>query len=145
MQLQVVAPVPLLPQSPTELVAAMVEQEECAASRPTLVTALPAQVVGPAVAPTKHKMPSVRMPCCPQFWVKGKIFKRESIAGDAMLRRLLEETAGEKLPEVQSVLCAASYHVSRKEIKNYRERMALQAMMEAPEVEPEELLLAMAE
>jgi hypothetical protein len=32
------------------------------------------------------------------------------------------------------------YRKSLVEIKNYREQMALQAMMEAPEVEPEELL-----
>ena len=67
-----------------------------------------------------------------------------SIAGDAVLRRILEDTAGEKPAKVQDVLCAAGYHVTRKEITNHRERMALQAM-EAPEVDQQEMLLAIAE
>ena len=83
-------------------------------------------------------------PCCVHLWVKAQVFKRENVAGDTQLLQLLEETAGEKPPQVQKALCAANYHVTCKEITNYRERMALQAM-EAPEVEPQELLLAMAE
>ena len=96
------------------------------------------------MAPTKHKKRSECKPCHPQLWLKGKVFKRESIAGDAVLRRILEDTAGEKPAKVQDVLCAAGYHVTRKEITNHRERMALQAM-EAPEVDQQEMLLAIAE
>ena len=148
----------------TELVAAMVEQEEGATSESTLGTALPEVqvVVGPAVAPegstlvtalpgvqaegsvVAHKMRPECKPCHPQLWLKGKVFKRESIAGDAVLRRILEDTAGEKPSKVQGVLCAASYHVSCKEIRNHRARMALQAM-EAPEVDQQAMLLAIAE
>ena len=149
----------------TELVAAMVEQEEGATSESALRTASKVQVVvGPAVAPAgstlvtaspgvqaegsvvapKHKKRSECKPCHPQLWLKGKVFKRESIAGDALLRRILEDTAGEKPAKVQEVLCAAGYHVTRKEITNHRERMALQAT-EAPEVDQQEMLLAIAE
>ena len=168
--LEVVDQVPLMPVetllNATELVAAMVEQEEGATSESTLGTALPEVqvVVGPAVTPAgsmlvtaspgvqaegsvvapKHKKRSECKPCHPQLWLKGKVFKRESIAGDAVLRRILEDTAGEKPAKVQDVLCAASYHVTRKEIRNHRERMALQAT-EAPEVDQQEMLLAIAE
>jgi len=117
----------------TELVAAMVEQEEGATSESALGTASPEVYEGSVVAPTKHKKRSECKPCHPQLWLKGKVFKRESIAGDAVLRRILEDTAGEKPAKVQDVLCAAGYHVTRKEITNHRERMALQAM-EAPDV-----------
>ena len=167
---EVVDQVPLMPVetllNATELVAAMVEQEEGATSESTLGTALPEVqvVVGPAVTPAgsmlvtaspgvqaegsvvapKHKKRSECKPCHPQLWLKGKVFKRESIAGDAVLRRILEDTAGEKPAKVQDVLCAASYHVTRKEIRNHRERMALQAT-EAPEVDQQEMLLAIAE
>ena len=44
---------------------------------------------------------------------------------------------------MQKLLCAGSYHVTRKEITNHRERMALQAM-EAPAVQEQEMLLAIA-
>ena len=128
----------------TELVAAMVEQEEGATSESALGTASPEVYEGSVVAPTKHKKRSECKPCHPQLWLKGKVFKRESIAGDAVLRRILEDTAGEKPAKVQDVLCAAGYHVTRKEITNHRERMALQAM-EAPEVDQQEMLLAIAE
>ena len=166
--LEVVDQVPLMPVetllNATELVAAMVEQEEGATSESTLGTALPEVqvVVGPAVAPegstlvtalpgvqaegsvVAHKMRPECKPCHPQLWLKGKVFKRESIAGDAVLRRILEDTAGEKPSKVQGVLCAASYHVSCKEIRNHRARMALQAM-EAPEVDQQAMLLAIAQ
>ena len=128
----------------TELVAAMVEQEEGATLESALGTASPEVYEGSVVAPTKHKKRSECKPCHPQLWLKGKVFKRESIAGDAVLRRILEDTAGEKPAKVQDVLCAAGYHVTRKEITNHRERMALQAM-EAPEVDQQEMLLAIAE
>jgi len=128
----------------TELVAAMVEQEEGATSESALGTTSPEVYEGSVVAPTKHKKRSECKPCHPQLWLKGKVFKRESIAGDAVLRRILEDTAGEKPAKVQDVLCAAGYHVTRKEITNHRERMALQAM-EAPEVDQQEMLLAIAE
>ena len=128
----------------TELVAAMVEQEEGATLESALGTASPEVYEGSVVAPTKHKKRSECKPCHPQLWLKGKVFKRESIAGDAVLRRILEDTAGEKPAKVQDVLCAAGYHVTRKEITNHRERMALRAM-EAPEVDQQEMLLAIAE
>ena len=46
--------------------------------------------------------------------------------------------------KVQAALCNAGYHTTRKEIMNYRERMAMKAKM-APDVEPQEMLLAIAE
>ena len=45
---------------------------------------------------------------------------------------------------MQAALCNAGYHTTRKEIMNYRERMAMKAKM-APDVEPQEMLLAIAE
>jgi len=101
-------------------------------------------MVPPTVSRKKNKERPEYKPCCLHLWVKGKVFKRENIAGDAQLRALLHETACERPAKVQKVLCAASYHVTRKEINNHRERMALQAL-QAPEVEPQELLLAIAE
>lgn len=108
-----------------------------------------AEVVAPAVAAAvvvvapagrkKHKELTIRQPCCPPLWVKGRVFKRTNIQGDPSLQRLLEETAGEKLPQVQKVLCNAHYHVTQKEIENFRMRLAQQAAL-APEVEPQELL-----
>ena len=119
--------------SAAEVVAAVMENEGALA--PVEATRTSAK---------KNKERPENKPCCVHFWVKAKVFKRENVAGDTQLLRLLGETAGEKPVQVQKALCAANYHVTRKEITNYRGRMALQAM-EAPEVEPQELLLAIAE
>ena len=99
-----------------------------------LVPLVPATTDSPK--PKKRRLES--MPCCQDLWVKGKVFKRESIAGDAQLRASLHETANEKPSKVQKLLCAGGYHV------NHRERMVLQAM-EAPAVQEQEMLLAIAE
>ena len=122
------------PRSVLEIVAAVMEQED------GLVPLVPATTDSPK---SKKRRPE-SMPCCPALWVRGKVFKRESIAGDVQLRALLHETASEKPSKVQKLLCAGSYHVTRKEITNHRERMALQAM-EAPAVQEQEMLLAIAE
>ena len=114
--------------------AAVMEQED------GLVPLVPATTDSPK---SKKRRPE-SMPCCPALWVRGKVFKRESIAGDVQLRALLHETASEKPSKVQKLLCAGGYHVTRKEITNHRERMALQAM-EAPAVQEQEMLLAIAE
>ena len=71
--------------------------------------------------------------------MKGKVFKRTNVLGDARLRGLLEDTAGEPPAKVMKVLCEAQYHVTRKEITNFRERKVQQAMV-APEVDPAEVL-----
>ena len=44
-------------------------------------------------------------------------------------RGLLEDTAGEPPAKVMKVLCEAQYHVTRKEIMNFRERKVQQAMV----------------
>ena len=121
--------------SEVECVAVAMEQEGDLAS---------VEPMAPPTTEAGKRERSANQPCCPHLWVKGKVFKRENVAGNAQLQRLLEGTVGKKPAHVQKVLCGASFHVTRKEISNYRERMALQAM-EAPEVEPEELLLAIAE
>ena len=43
------------------------------------------------------------------------------------------------IAKVMKVLCEAQYHVTRKEITNFRERKVQQAMV-APEVDPAEVL-----
>ena len=95
-------------------------------------------------APKKNKERPEYRPCHPELWVKGMVFKRENVAGDSRLRALLHKTAGDGPLVVQKALCAAGYHVTRKEIANYRERMALQATV-APEVSESELMLAVGE
>ena len=82
--------------------------------------------------------------CHPLLWVKGAVFKRTNLAADARLRSLLEMKAEQPPAKVQAALCNAGYHTTRKEIMNYRERMAMKAKM-APDVEPQEMLLAIAE
>ena len=83
-------------------------------------------------------------PCCPSLWVKGKVFKRNNIAADTRLRELLEATASRDLKTTQSALCPAGYHVTQKEIKNYRYRKTQQTMPPV-DVAPGALLSAIAE
>lgn len=52
------------------------------------------------------------------------MFKREYIAGNMELQRLLEEMASERPAKCQKRLCDAGFHTARKEISNYRDRMA---------------------
>lgn len=100
----------------------------------------PQLMAAPPPAPRKkNKERSEYQPCCPALWVKGKVFKRTNVLGDARLRGLLEDTAGEPPAKVMKVLCEAQYHVTRKEITNFRERKVQQAMV-APEVDPAEVL-----
>ena len=75
----------------------------------------PQLMVAPPPAPRKkNKERSEYRPCCPALWVKGKVFKRTNVLGDARLCGLLEDTAGEPPAKVMKVLCEAHYHVTKK-------------------------------
>jgi len=137
-----------VPRSAAELVSAVLEQDGGALALPGVVTARAAgEVAASSAAPSKKsKERSEYRPCCPALWVKGKVFKSTNVVGDSRLRELLDETADERPAKVQKVLCVAQYHVTRKEIMNYRDRLAFQGeILVAPEVSGSELMLAIRE
>ena len=102
-------------------------------------------VVSVRSLPELKKIPSECMPCHPEKWQKGKVFKRDNLVSDLRLRGLLQDYASAKPAAMQKVLCNAGYCTTRKEITNYRERQALHAMGPAPEVEAPLLLQAISE
>ena len=66
--------------------------------------------------------------------------KQSTIAADAALRALLEETASAKPAACVKRLCAADYAVTRKELMNYRNRQTEEARCaELPDVNMAEM------
>jgi len=61
---------------------------------------------------------SVTAPCCSAY--RGNPLKLDLIEGDATLQALLVRTAGETGARTRDLLCAEGYHVTRKNVLNYR-------------------------
>jgi hypothetical protein len=59
-------------------------------------------------------------PCCEQYKKGGGALKVATVVADEALAKLVRETGGEKPAKCQKRLCAAGYHVTRKEVMNFR-------------------------
>mgnify|MGYP006092253039 CR=1 FL=1 len=92
-----------------------------AGSAPTMAEgAMPQGAGAQTLKRTREKNRTEYQPCCEKYMKGSGALKVATVDADAALTRLVRETEGEKPAKCQKRLCAAGYHVTRKEVMNFR-------------------------
>ena len=112
-----------------ELPAAQVEAMAEAAAEPTVEVNANGCMAGGVEATPAQALPRKRerdkaeyKPCCDKYVVGWHTLKRARIEDDGELQATLHEVAGMRPAAAKQALCKCNYHVTSKEVMNYRNR-----------------------